>query len=240
MSQLSPKQQEIRLREQRILDIARPIVVQHGYHGLSMDRIAAEGEYSKGTVYNHFSCKEEVIVALAIQTVARRVEMFKQAAQFKGCSRYRMMAIGQAAEKFVRDFPDFFMLEQIIQLPSVRAKISEKRQNAIDNCEVQCMTIVTGVVRDAIAAEDLVLPDGFTPEKLVFGLWALTSGGFAIALATNSTPGALEHLGLDDPFQLVYDHTSALLDGYQWQPAAATYDHAAVIKTIHQQVFGDE
>ena len=51
---------------------------------------------------------------------------------------------------------------------------------------MQCMSVVAGLVRDAIAAEDLVLPKDFTPEKLVFGLWSLTTGAFAIIFTSDS------------------------------------------------------
>ncbi len=35
------------------------MIVRDGYHGLSMDRIAEALEYSKGTIYQHFSCKKK-------------------------------------------------------------------------------------------------------------------------------------------------------------------------------------
>ena len=218
------------------MDVARSVLIKHGYHGLSMERIAAKVEYSKGTIYNHFANKEEIIVALAIETVAKRLEMFKQAAQFKGPSRFRMLAVGQAAEKFVRDYPDFFTLEQILQLPSVRQKISERRQHEINSIEVLCMDIVAGVVRDAVAAEDLVLGQNVTPEKLVFGLWSLTYGGYAIAARS----GTLPHLGLDNPFELVHDHTAALMDGFGWVPLSSEYDSNELIQKINSEVLCNE
>ncbi|MDB2686450.1 TetR/AcrR family transcriptional regulator [Mariniblastus sp.] len=236
MIQLSPKQQEIKLREQRILEAARSTLIQHGYHGLSMEQVAATVNYSKGTVYNHFANKEEIIVALAIEIVAKRLELFKKAAQFKGASRFRMLAVGQAAGKFVQTFPDFFMLEQILQLPSVRQKISEKRQHEINSIEVLCMDVVAGIVRDAVSAEDLILAPDQTPEKLVFGLWSLSSGGFAIA----SRSGSLPHLGLENPFELVDDHTAALMDGFGWAPKSLEYDAKELKQRIHREVLSDE
>ena len=236
MQTLTPKKREILERESRILEVARPMVVREGYHGLNMDRIAEEVQYSKGTIYNHFSCKEEIIIALAIQNVSKRTELFQRAAQFKGCTRHRMVAIGQAAEKFVRDYPDYFQFEQILQLASVREKTSEKRQAVIRGCEMQCMSIVAGIVRDAIAAEDLELPSGFSPEKLVFGLWSLTSGAYSIVFNSDS----LEQMGLDDPFETVREHTEALLDGYGWSPRSNEYDSEKVLKRIRKEVFSDE
>ncbi len=230
MDHLTPKQQEIREREARILATARPIVVREGYHGLSMDRIAEKLEYSKGTIYNHFSCKEEIIIALAIENVAKRIELFRKAAEFKGCSRHRIMAIGAAAEMFVRQYSDFFQFEQILRLDSVREKTSEKRQAVIESCEMQCMSVVGGVVRDAIANADLELPEGMTPESLVFGLWSLTTGAYSIALTSDSLP----LIGIADPFLLVRQHVATLLDGYGWRPLSRDIDSEQILEQIRK------
>ena len=236
METLTPKKREILERENRILEVARPMIVREGYHGLNMDRIAEELSYSKGTIYNHFSCKEEIIIALAIQGASKRRELFQNAAQFKGCPRHRIVAIGQAAEKFVRDYSDYFLFEQILQLASVREKTSKKRQSVIRGCEMQCMSVVAGIVRDAIASGDLELPDGFTPEKLAFGLWALTTGAYAIVFSSES----LQQMGLDDPFQTVRDHTAALLDGYHWLPLSHEFDSEKLLKEIQKEVLRNE
>src|SRR3984885_3865421 len=87
---LTRKQREIQGREGRILEVARTMIVEDGYHGLSMDRIAEALEYSKGTIYQHFSCKEDILMALANQAIERRLEMFRRAAAFRGKSRERM------------------------------------------------------------------------------------------------------------------------------------------------------
>ena len=58
------------------------MLVESGYLGLSMDAIAGSLSYSKGTIYNHFPCKEEIIIALALQTMKKRFQLFQDAAQF--------------------------------------------------------------------------------------------------------------------------------------------------------------
>ena len=236
MQTLTPKQREILDREARILAVARPIVVREGYHGLSMDRIADALKYSKGTIYNHFSCKEEIIIALAIQSASKRVELFRKAAQFQAKSRFRMMAIGEAAESFVRDFTDYFLFEEIIQLPSVREKTSEKRQAVIDGCQTQCMSVVAGVVRDAVAQNDLKLPPGMSAEELVFGLWSLTTGAYSIMLKSDLAT----HFGMDDPFAIVRRHVAAVLDGYHWKPLSKNFDHDKIRSRIGTEVFDCE
>ena len=81
---LSRKQREVQGRQERILELARSMIVRDGYHGLSMDRIAEALEYSKGTIYQHFTCKEEILMALVNQTMERRLHLFQRAAAFRG------------------------------------------------------------------------------------------------------------------------------------------------------------
>lgn len=235
MNALTPKKREIADREAKILTVARPMIITEGYHGLKMDRIASELELSKGTIYNHFSCKEEIVIALAIETMAKRTEMFRKAAQFPGCSRFRMIAIGDAAERFVRQSPEHFQFEQILRLDSVWEKTSEKRRALIQACEMNCMGTVAGIARDAIANGELTLPENLTPEDLVFGLWSLTSGAYSIVITSDS----LDSLGMSEPYETVRRHVAVLLDGYGWTPLSKDYDRDEIIARVGVEVFGD-
>ena len=229
---LSAKKREIIAREQKILNVARPMLVRGGYAALSMERIAEGVEYSRGTIYNHFSCKEEIVVALAAQNAADRVTLFRMAAEFPGDSRSRMLAVCYAHERFAADYPDNFLFEQIFTLDSVREKTSPERQQLIYDCERECMSIVAGVVRDAVASGDLVLGPNATAERLVFGLWSLTSGAYSIAF----TSKALPQMGIEDPFLITRDHINALLDGYQWQPLSLKQPTKSVMTQIHTEL----
>jgi AcrR family transcriptional regulator len=51
-------------RRQAILDIAREVFMQDGFAASSMSSIAARLGGSKGTLYNYFSSKEELFVAM--------------------------------------------------------------------------------------------------------------------------------------------------------------------------------
>jgi len=231
---LSQKQLEIAQRESLILDVARPMVIENGYHGLNMDKIANELGLSKGTIYNHFSCKEEIVISLAVETMTKRTEMFRLAAQFKGNARFRMQSIGVAAEKFVRQSPEHFIFEQIVRIDSVWEKTSEKRRSVIQACEMNCMGIVAGIVRDAIANGEMDLSHGVSPEELVFGLWSLTTGAYNIIVTSDS----MESLGMKTPYETV--RTSVLLDGYNWHPLSADYDRDELIARIEHEVFANE
>lgn len=230
------KQREIREREQQILETAQGILVAEGYHGLNMDRIAEALEYSKGTIYNHFPCKEEIIIALAIDTGQRRLALFERASSFRGGPRERMTAIGVAAEVFYRLHAHRFLAEQIVRSTSIWEKTSESRRIAMHSCEARCMGVLAGIVRDGIARGDLALPDGCRPEDLVFGLWTLTLGAYEMISDNQS----LLDLGISEPFLSVRNSQTFLVDGYQWHPLSTEHDYDAVRKRVSEELFADE
>ena len=62
------------LRQKRvefILEAAEEVLLEKGYHDASMDEIATRTGISKGTLYQHFSTKEELIFALIDQSLSR-------------------------------------------------------------------------------------------------------------------------------------------------------------------------
>lgn len=214
MRVLSRKQREIQQREQRILSLARPILVNDGYQALSMDRLAAEMEYAKGTLYNHFPNKEEIVAALAIESLEVRRRMFEYAATTCPTPRARMTAIGCACDIYAGECSEHFAVEQMLRNSVIWEKSSEKRQNLVRQCEFRCMSVVAGIVRDAIAAGDLTLPKSMAAEEFVFGFWALTYGSHALMASSPS----LSAIGVNDPVRSVRFHGWTLMNGYNWKP----------------------
>lgn len=236
MQTLTRKQREIRQREIQILRVARGMLVDCGYLGLSMDAIAAALDYSKGTIYNHFPCKEEIIIALAIQTMDQRTDMFVRAASVTGAPRQRLSAVGAAAELFVRLYPDHFGVEQLIRSPSIRDKTSENRRGMMHGAESRCMGIVAGIVRDGIDSGDLQLPSDLTPEDLVFGLWSQAFGAYSII----ATSDGLEDHGVVDPYRAVRQTINRTLDGYLWTPLSTECDYLDLFERQMAEVFPNE
>ena len=70
-----------RQREERaalILEAAQDVFAAKGYHDASIDEIAARVGIAKGTVYLHFASKEELVVALIEEQIARFVAMIDE------------------------------------------------------------------------------------------------------------------------------------------------------------------
>ena len=231
---LSPKQQAIRERAQRILHIARELLVDQGYHGLNMDRIAEELQISKGTIYNHFPNKEEIIIQLAIETAEIRRTLFLRASQFDACARFRIMAIGQADIRFFENYGSHFEFERMLRIPSILEKTSEQRRQVMQECEFHCMQILASVVQQAQEQADLPQPRGLSTEEIIFGLWSLHLGAQSIVASAEN----LEHMGLARPLETMQTHTDCLLDGLGWHPLSAEYDKQQVLDQIHDWLSG--
>ncbi|MEQ9407896.1 MAG: TetR/AcrR family transcriptional regulator [Fuerstiella sp.] len=236
MSTLTPKKQAIQDREQKILELARRMVLEGGYHGLGLDSLAEKLGVSRGTIYNHFQCKEEIILALVVETMSKRRDMFQRAASMHGVPRVRLAAIGVAAELFVRLYPDHFRVEQIVKSDSIWDKTTEERRMLVRSCQLQCVGIVAGVVRDGIAQNHVSLPEGLTPEALVFGLWSMTEGAYSIIATSDS----MAELGIAEPFQAIRRNIHHLLDGFGWTPLSTEHDFESSMEQIVRDEFPSE
>jgi AcrR family transcriptional regulator len=213
MQTISRKQREKIEREAQILALARPILLSEGYQALNMERLAAQMEYAKGTLYNHFPNKEEIVAALALQSLELRRKMFEEAALLSSQSRERLMAIGSACELYATRCAEHFAIEQMLRNAIIWEKSSETRQSLIRTCELRAVGIVAGVVRDAVAAGDLSLPQ-MSPEEFVFGFWSLTYGSHALIATSPSLPD----VGVSDPLRSIRYHCWTLMNGYGWRP----------------------
>lgn len=233
MIRLSPKQQEIRDREQRILQLSRKLILAGGYQGLSLEALAAELQVSRGTIYNHFPCREEILLELLAASLEQRRDLFQRAAAFRGAPRVRLTAVITAAEVFARQHPEHFRLEQIVNCDTVAQTSTSARRGRVRSCRLQCSGMVTGIVRDALAQDHLTLADSTTPEDLVLGLLAMTDGAYS-QLAGGE---AAAELGVRQPWQAVRRSVQTLLDGYGWTPTSKEFDYGASSERIVEELF---
>lgn len=213
MEPLTPKQLEIRQRESQILATASPLIREGGLSAISMDAIAKRMSYTRGTIYNHFPNKEDIVLSLASRAVQRRIDLFELAASLGKKTREKIAAIGIACEVYADLLPNDFAVEQMIRHDSVWAKTSEKRRDVLTVCEGECMGVVGNIVQQAVDAEDFKLPRGRSVSDVCFGLWSLVYGG----LVLEQTSPSLANMGIQDSRQAIRRNCNGLLDGLGWK-----------------------
>lgn len=78
---------------QQILDAAKRLFIQHGYHGLSMREIAETLGVSKAALYYHFKDKEELLLAILDSYLDEMEASLAQIQAMRGDARQRVMAL---------------------------------------------------------------------------------------------------------------------------------------------------
>jgi AcrR family transcriptional regulator len=232
MEKFSRKQSEMRQREADILSISRRMLLESGYESLSMEKVAAELKTAKGTLYNHFPNKEEIVLALICQALQVRQRMFGIAAMACDKSRERMMAVGVASELYVRQHSEHFAIEQFVSNSTIRGKSQEKSRDLVRHFELQCMESVAAIVRDANMVGDFSLPTSLNPEEVVFGFWAITFGSHVLSYAR---PG-LADLGIEDPWRAVRQHCCSMMNGFGWKPFMDFAESEAIFESIERRL----
>ncbi len=233
MIQLTRKQKEVAAREQLILDTARQMFNESGYLGLSMDKIAQAIEYSKGTVYQHFSSKEDLIGALAIESVKIRSRLFEMAGSFQGRPRERIIAVGIADRVLAEHHPDTASTEQLLDLSLIMEKTSEQRRHTLVSVKEKMMDKLIAIVQDGIDVGDIVLPEGYPILSVLYGMWSMSIGHVAMRCCTEGVP----QLDTIDPGRALWDNYQYLLDGYDWKPLSTEWDYHKTRKRVYEEVF---
>lgn len=217
-------------RGRQILRCARQTFLEQGWDGFGIELIAERIGCSRPLVYKHFPCKEEILLALAIESKARRVELYQLATAFRGRPREKMLAIGEVEGLLApRDLP----VELLVASTSLRAKTSRRRQDDLKVLDVRAIGLATSVVREAIAASDLRLPSGVCPEDFLFFLWASRWG--ASNLELSDTP--LDSAGVVNPRLALELSLGIVLDGYGWRPLSSEWDYHATRSRVHAETF---
>jgi AcrR family transcriptional regulator len=232
----SKKQQAIANREQELLQIAQQLVETEGYANLTMDKLTAASPYSKGTIYNHFASKEDVITALCNNALRYEISLFKKARLFNGSSREKALALHQAYLLAARKQPVLFSCVLTAKSPWVQEKSSAERLKVQQDLEKEITEIVDLLLQQAIAANELQPKTGASPELMVFANWAVSFGGIALLSSAGQTC-SIERLHGTEPFLF---NLNCMLDGMNWLPLSSEQDYQQSWLRIQQEIFSAE
>lgn len=228
---------ELNAREQRIMEAALAIMSEHGVAGLTIDKVVACVPYSKGTVYNHFSCKEDLLTGLCNRCLSLLQEMFQRAADFPGNSREKMFAVGYAYLLHSLLHPTEFMLVISAKTPSVREKSSQQRCEHSTQLEDGLLNTILKIISAGLASGDLSLQPHLSPAQVAFSLWALGFGTIALLHESLARGTAREEMQIE---RELVNHSNLMLDGLQWQPYTADFDWQATVVKLKTETFKRE
>lgn len=235
MSTSLRKQRELLEREELILNTAQTMLHQHGYNHLTMERVAEAVEYSKGTIYNHFASKEDLVCSLCCRCISNLIDLFEHAYQYPGSTRDRFSAIGIAYSLYHQLHPMDSQNIQTIKNYAIREKVSAEKLAEMELLEQKITAIAQTIVQHAIDCGDL--DNKYQPylSTIVFGFWSMHYG--ALLLDQSDIP--LHQLGFNPVVQMLWNNANIFLDGYQWQPLSTAADPGKLFEKISSMLFDE-
>jgi TetR/AcrR family transcriptional regulator, fatty acid metabolism regulator protein len=158
-------------RERLILDAAEELLAEKGYHEMSIDEIAARVGVSKGTVYLHFSSKEELVLAQLERGMRRFVEaadvILGSAASPSEKLRSLIVLIYRTA---LKERSQFFT--SVYEHPDLRTRLMERKRE----CQEQWAALTWRISKVFDDGKTLGEFDNTIPTPVLVGLfWSLAS-----------------------------------------------------------------
>lgn len=163
-----------------ILDAAEQLLARYGYAKMTIDDLAREVGIGKGTVYLHFSSKEEIALAHVDRLVARVLERLRAIAESGGPVAERLTAMLVARVMVRFDAAKHYRESISEKLAAIRTALDARRvTHFAAEAEVFAATIREGekagelrkcdeaqVARSFISATNAFLPYSLTPKQL--------------------------------------------------------------------------
>ncbi|MCP4167218.1 MAG: TetR/AcrR family transcriptional regulator [Chloroflexi bacterium] len=210
---LSRRQRQWVERENLILETARSFIHEKGFLSLTMSELADAVEYSVGTLYRHFETKEDLLVALAVQSIERRARLFDRIKELDRITRDRIYGILVVRLLLAHSAPETFEIERLASSPSIWKRATVERYRSMVDMEQCCSSIVADIIAEAMAAGDLD-SGRVGAGDIIFGLWSMSVGFHRLVQSFDD----VQQVGLADAEVAVKKNYCMLLDSYGWEP----------------------
>jgi len=200
---MSRKAKEIQQRRQLILSVAQSLLSEKGMHGLTMQAIAERTDYSKGTIYQHFGCKEEVLCQLVLQCGYDLAQLMDGIIEQPICLREKIAQLSVVFLSHSQRQPEITGVIAAVKSPQFQAKLSHDFQVKVNEAD------------DAVLSRIMVLfanSEEIQPEQAktaAFGWWAM-KWGLQDVLANGWELG---RYGFDEPEVYFLSSLHVFLDG---------------------------
>lgn len=227
MKELTKAEQKRLAREEELIDLAIEIISKDGPGSLTLEKLTARSAYSKGTIYNHFSSKEDCLSALCCRAVSSIMAFFQRAATYDGTLREKALAIHYSYQLYSRMHPTLFQVVLSSKAPGVREKTSDERTERMDWLENQVNEFSDSMFIHALQQGEITNPT-ITAETASFANWAMSFGSLALA---NSAAEATAVSRLNQE-TILLNNINLLLDGMGWQPLSTQWDYGESWKRI--------
>ncbi len=171
-------------RGPELLEVARKLFFELGYHGTTVERVARAAGFSKRTVYLYFKNKDELFLTVGEEgliLLRRRLE----ALNISGLSvEEGIRAVLEVYLGFAREHPHYFRIIFQEATAEMVAKIPEDFRRRLEEHERACLGVVVAVAEKALA-EGIVA--GIDPLEIAAAFWGTVTGIVLLSMGGSQT-----------------------------------------------------
>ena len=169
-------------RARRIQAAARRVFADHGVNGATMEMIARQAKVAVGTIYLHFSSRDEVYLSLSIESAERLRTRYLEVKSRGLDPLEELRALATAYIDHLRGWCDPFLSSQSVNHAQLRKRLHcaveiRKFDRLVNLCS-ELFTLFEGTVRRACDAGLIANPLG--PTKATALVWAILNGVFVL------------------------------------------------------------
>ncbi|MDP4145876.1 MAG: TetR/AcrR family transcriptional regulator [Bacillota bacterium] len=110
MDVVSRREKERRAREEAIINAAEKVFSSTGYNETSMEEIAKESQFTRKTIYQYFTDKEDLYFAVIIRGFQTLLRYFQEDIKKGNTGFENLQGLASAYYRFYKDFPKTFNL----------------------------------------------------------------------------------------------------------------------------------
>lgn len=163
-------------REKIITDSAVMYVKEQAVTRLTMDKLVTLIPYSKGILYRHFCCTEDVLLAVGNQISAQLLNHYKAVASSPSLGRNSLSRFAAVNFELMQKEPALYRIYLCCEVPLVTEKASADRVQTYKELHNQIKQLMLSEVAIRIALGELVLPGGMTHEQFFLSCWTYWHG----------------------------------------------------------------
>jgi len=157
-----PKEMEGEV-EERILDAAHKVFLEHGFEGSSIDEIAVAARSGKPTIYARIGDKRALFTAVVMRDVVGRIAQFKSDVSADGTIEERLVRVAIAMLQWTLESERMALLRlaiaEVNRFPEIASQVSR-------NAQKLSTEVAVGFLGEMAQTDEIGRLPAFAPERI--------------------------------------------------------------------------
>ncbi|MEM1135918.1 MAG: TetR/AcrR family transcriptional regulator [Bacteroidota bacterium] len=156
-------------RRSQIIAAADLVLLEVGIDRFTVDQVIDKAKIAKGTIYNYYKDKDEMLAELGFKALSILYKSFKKAMQAHESSIDKVKAICKANYKYYKKYPQYFELISYMERPEFNINTNDYLKLSEDFTQMVICVVSEGEKKGEIR-------ESLDPQTITYIIWACCIG----------------------------------------------------------------